>query len=49
MTLLKSLGLLSPPAPGSTDVEEVKKEQAIERKRQETNLFVADLEAGFRE
>jgi len=49
LMLLKSLGLLTPPTPGSTDVEDVKKEQKIERKRQDTNLFIADLEAGFPE
>ena len=35
--------------PGVADVQEVKKEQAIERKRQETNLFIANLEVGFPE
>ena len=49
MTLLKSVGLLTPPAPGSTDAEDVKKEQQIEQKRKETNLFLANLEAGFPE
>jgi hypothetical protein len=49
LTILKSLGLLAPPKPGSSDVEGVKKEQEIERKRKDTNLFIADLEAGFPE
>jgi hypothetical protein len=49
LMLLKSLGLLTPPTPGSTDVEDVKKEQQIERKRRDTDLFIADLEAGFPE
>jgi hypothetical protein len=49
LMLLKSLGLLTPPAPGSTDVEDVRKEQQIERKRRDTDLFIADLEAGFPE
>ena len=47
MALLKSVGLLTPPTPGSTDAEDVKKEQQIERKRQETDLFIADAAAGF--
>ena len=47
LAVLKSLGLLTPPKPGSTDAEDVKKEQEIERKRKERDLFAADLEAGM--
>jgi hypothetical protein len=49
LVILKSLGLLTPPTPGSTNPEEVKKEQKIEQKRRDTDLFLADLEAGFPE
>jgi len=47
LVILKSLGLLTPPTPGSANPEEVKKEQKIEQKRRDTDLFLADLEAGF--
>jgi hypothetical protein len=47
LALLKSLGMLTPPAPGSTDVADVRKEQEIEKKRKETDLFIAEMEAGF--
>ena len=47
LALLKSLGMLAPPSPGSTEVADVRKEQQIEKKRKETDLFIADLAAGF--
>lgn len=47
LKLLSSLGMLTPPTPGSTELADVKKELHIERKRKETDLFLADLEAGF--
>jgi hypothetical protein len=47
LALLKSLGMLTPPAPGSTQVADVRKEQKIEKKRKETDLFMAEMEAGF--
>jgi hypothetical protein len=47
MVLLKSLGLLKPQEAGSTDVESVKKEQEIARKKEETKLFWEDMEAGM--
>jgi hypothetical protein len=47
LALLRSLGMLTPPAPGSSEVADVRKEQKIEKKRKETDLFIADLEAGF--
>ena len=47
IVLLKSMGILKPAEPGSTDVEDVKKEQKIERKREDTRLFIEELEAGF--
>jgi hypothetical protein len=33
LVIPKSLGLLTPPTPGSTNPDEVRKEQKIERKR----------------
>ena len=47
LKLLSSLGMLTPPTPGSTEPADVQKELHIERKRKETDLFLADLEAGF--
>ena len=47
LAVLKSLGVLAPSTPGSSDPEDVRKEQEIERKRKERDLFAADLEAGM--
>jgi hypothetical protein len=47
LSILKSLGLLSRPEPGSTSADDVRTEQRIEQKKQEKKLRNAEDDADF--
>ncbi len=47
LVILKSTGILDRPEPGSTDPDEIKTREAIERKQSDTDLFFDELQAGF--
>jgi len=47
LTVLKALGLISQPKTGPTSVEEVKREQEVERKNREGALVRREMVAGF--
>jgi hypothetical protein len=47
LTILKSMGLLSPPTSGSTSADDVRKEQEIKQKQREKELLAAEADADF--